>query len=205
MQTVRLVRGRSFRRVGELSTRRASAFTSIELLIVIAIIAVLASLLLVALSNAKAKASSLKCKSNVRQIGLAMALDIGDFSTYPRYASGTPAQSYWADDLNQYFAMAMSKASSWKRCSKTKAITRCAAGTAITNRIESASTSKRFARRCLVHVPQSGWFALCEPSCLSEAVFQTSRKLLSASTRLTTGRRRGWAGNPPVQFFSVPG
>jgi prepilin-type N-terminal cleavage/methylation domain-containing protein/prepilin-type processing-associated H-X9-DG protein len=84
--------------------RAVAGFSLVELLVVIAIIALLAALLLPSLNRAKGFAQLARCKSNERQMGIALAGFVQDTTYYPGMNSidESNQEVYWFQKLEPY-------------------------------------------------------------------------------------------------------
>ena len=105
---------------------RRMGFTLVELMVVIAIVALLVAMLLPVLSNAKEAARRVVCSSNLRQWGIAQELYAGDnkaefmgthmWDLALNYYNTQHSTQYWADNWSIYYFPRYGIKQSVRRC-----------------------------------------------------------------------------------------
>jgi len=119
------------------STKQTNGFTLIELLVVIAIIAILAGMLLPALSKAKQKGHGIKCLNNMRGLTLGWVIYATDHDDrIPFAGSGTGVSGAWisgtmnfdpANASNWDVTVDLEKSVLWPYAGKSAAVFKCPA------------------------------------------------------------------------------
>jgi prepilin-type N-terminal cleavage/methylation domain-containing protein/prepilin-type processing-associated H-X9-DG protein len=109
----------------------AGAFSLIELLIVVAIVAILVAMTMPALNRAKTRAQTAKCVENVRQLGAAFQLYSAENDgnlPYTHYIGeqyqGTE-QLWWHREIAPYLGFTWDENSDWYATSKLPGVFRC--------------------------------------------------------------------------------
>jgi prepilin-type N-terminal cleavage/methylation domain-containing protein/prepilin-type processing-associated H-X9-DG protein len=83
----------------------SDGFTLIELLVVIAIIAILAAMLLPALSSARLKANRVSCMSQIRQLNMALNMYVNDTGGFVGYQAPKDSKAaHWSGTLSTMYA-----------------------------------------------------------------------------------------------------
>jgi prepilin-type N-terminal cleavage/methylation domain-containing protein/prepilin-type processing-associated H-X9-DG protein len=88
---------------------KKSLFTLVELLVVVAIIGVLASLLLPVLGKARKQARRVVCNSQMRQLALKITIYTDDNEQYYPYATQDNDEIQWDDLINYYLSTSEKK------------------------------------------------------------------------------------------------